>query len=379
MSSRVKVVIASLLIPSSFAAASVRQTLYSLYADQPRSIVEQRIAVVRNAEEFFRHFVAYFHLAVKRQVFSLPEFKDLEKIDGWCAGDPHVENFGALLSRTGNPFFLMNDKDDAGPCPLTSDVLRLLVSWRFVWDKMPASEIVSAYQAGLTGRAAPEVPKYVRGLLKRAAKKGLYPDSRWVDLDKLKFRKDDELREVPNVVADTLANGLGIEIRRDWKVINVRQRFKIGGGSGGRFRYLILLERRKDEHVLVEYKEIARPATFVYDPPVVPPAQRIMSALRWEAQPVMGFWDRTIEVFGRTFFVRPSWDGQSDVNEKDFDRDDVVPVARYEAYLIGDLHRRSAGMSLAAPKLLEIPMATWETAVRVLVKAEADAFEELRH
>lgn len=364
-------------LSASFASADVRRTLSSLYPDLPPGVLEQRIANVRTSEEFFRHFVAYFHLAVRQQVFARPEFQDLAKINGWCAGDPHTENFGALIALSGRAFFLMNDKDDAGPCPLTSDVLRMLVSWRFVWDKFPSGEIVSAYQAGLLGRAPPEVPSYVQSLLKHGERRGLRPDSRWIDLDKMKFRKDDELREVSPSVEEALANGLSIEIRRDWKVLDVRQRFKIGGGSGGRFRYLLLLERRKDEHVLVEYKEITRPATFVYDPPPVPPQQRILDALRWEAQPVVGFWDRVTTIFNRPFFLRPLWDGQNDVVEKDLGRSDIIPVARYEAFLIGDLHRRSAGASALTPRILNFDINLWEKAAQILLQAENDAFGEI--
>ena len=85
MAFRTLILIAGLIAPS-FASAGVKQTLYSLYPDLPPGVLEQRIAAVRDPEELFRHFVAYFHLAAKQLVFSLPEFRELEKINGWCAG-----------------------------------------------------------------------------------------------------------------------------------------------------------------------------------------------------------------------------------------------------------------------------------------------------
>ncbi|MBI3724288.1 DUF2252 family protein [bacterium] len=110
-------------------------------AVRPALIAIKRERMATGAVPFFRATAPLFFFRLREEL-APPRPAPLEQLGrwlegdasaaqdrlSWCAGDVHLENFGAYRANDGEERFGLNDFDDALVAPLEVDVLRLLAS-----------------------------------------------------------------------------------------------------------------------------------------------------------------------------------------------------------------------------------------------------------
>ena len=131
----------------------------------------EKMSAVESSERFFTSFVEYYYLLLNSNRSQLESVHALDSVGGWCAGDAHPGNFGALIMDDGSSRFAINDMDDAGPCPVVMDFLRFLTAAKLTSPNIKVQDLVSAYLDGISGHLV-NVPSAVRDLLKKSAKRG---------------------------------------------------------------------------------------------------------------------------------------------------------------------------------------------------------------
>src|SRR5688500_5751506 len=99
---------------------STREELADLYPEQTPKFLEERIKAADAPFKFLRAFVPYYYRALKDKPADYPAFESLKSFEGWCAGDPHHENFGVMIDAESAAAFTLTDLDDSGPCPLVA-------------------------------------------------------------------------------------------------------------------------------------------------------------------------------------------------------------------------------------------------------------------
>ncbi len=318
----------------------------------------------------------------------------------WCAGDVHVENFGAYHANDGHERFGLNDFDDALPAPFEVDVLRLA-----------ASVLVAARSKRLDGV---EGVKLVRRLLATYAKHihddALDPGKKELkgSADKLLDAATDATREAfldkrapvhkgrrafepsprypaldPALRARILAafesgtRGLAATEKHGfYSVVDVAGRVA-GLGSLGCARYAVLVEGGGKGNVLMELKE-AKPASLArHGCPALAPAdeaERIVAAqvaLRGERSPHLG----SLALDGLSFYFRRLHHHEQRIDLEHVKADELGELVEAEALVLARSHARSRhALGLA---MLEAPaeseLASWlRTAAHLAGAVEGD-------
>jgi uncharacterized protein (DUF2252 family) len=217
-----------------FAAHSQAQTM----TDIPYSFDAAKLQSSADAFHFLRAFVPYFYLEFEANHASLPVLTSLTDVTGWCAGDAHPENFGALLQENGKSLFGVNDMDDAGPCPVILDLARLMVSSRLYNDSIDLSDMIKAYRHGLENKSE-DMPVEISQMLKDSEKKGEDPKKSKVDHKSLV--RDSKANEVTSKIASEISTAISGRLPRQSTILDMMETSKVGGGSGGLRRYEVLI------------------------------------------------------------------------------------------------------------------------------------------
>ncbi|MBX3032496.1 MAG: DUF2252 family protein [Bdellovibrionaceae bacterium] len=362
--------------------AGVRQDLAALYPEQSSATLEQRIALLNSPNDFFRAFGPYFYLRAKKNLLNVEPWKSLKGHQGWCAGDAHPKNFGVLLSERNQPLYSINDVDDSNPCPVIADVLRFLTGWGLIVGDDLSTAWLPPYLAGLEGRPL-QPPAIVRQLMEKGRERGLAPKSKWVDPKTGAFRPLDELSPVNGPLAVEISQQAQRIAGPGWEILELRERLRMEGGSGGLKRFLILLKGPKNvlkrQPLLLEFKEIApRPATAVLDVPRLDPQARISHAWKWEQGPSVTRWHRFARIAGHLMMSRPLWDGNVDIDVEKMSFSERQGLALYQASLLGWLHRQGAVPADFADDLRQVPTEAWTKSLHLLVREMNAAYTEVR-
>src|SRR4051812_25509910 len=104
--------------------ASLHAAATSALTDVSYAFDTERVFYANSTAHFFTAFGEYYYLLLDANRSQLTTVAALDQTGGWCVGDAHPENFGALILKNGHSIFTINDMDDAGPCPLVMDLLR---------------------------------------------------------------------------------------------------------------------------------------------------------------------------------------------------------------------------------------------------------------
>jgi uncharacterized protein (DUF2252 family) len=322
---------------------------------RPELFALKRERMAAGAVPFFRATAALFFARLREQLRDvvLDPLEPLARWLGgdadaargrvtWCAGDVHVENFGAYKASDGVLRFGLNDFDDAVVAPLEVDVLRLASSTLIAArgpgaDAGPESlalarRVLERYARHLAAAGAGEARDpgaaelaegAVRDLLGRAddASRREFLDKRapvgkggkraFVPSDRYRPVAAEERALVFDALERAVA-GLGEsahERKGYYRPIDVAARVA-GLGSLGVARYAIVAEGKgkdAEDNVLLELKE-AKPASVARIPipelaSFADEAARVIEgqgALRGERTPDLG--RTTIE--GRPFYLR---------------------------------------------------------------------------
>lgn len=366
----------SLMLSWSLLASSWAHAQSTVLKDADYNFDGTKLEAAENSFYFFRSFVDYFYLLIKGNLGVLSTSNTLTSTAGWCVGDAHPENFGILLQENGKALFSMNDFDDAGPCPVGLDLLRLMVGARLHNSDWGLGKIRKAYVAGLRREALKE-PAVISDLMKKGLKKGLGPDPK--KLNGTSFVRNGAMGEVSPEVLAQIKNAL-VSMKvfdAKAKILDVVSTSKVGGGSGGLLRFEVLLSV-SEQLLHLEMKEEINPSIYPIATGAIPSIpERIMSAISYnQSQPSKYY--AVVKILGKDMMVRPRFDGNVGVSlekQSDGDNQDIVT---YEAYVLGLIHSRSVvNASGWAQKIEDINSKDLENDVNRLVEHFNKKFSSL--
>ncbi len=194
------------------------------------------------------------------------------RIEGTIAGDAHAANFGQVLVKN-KPFEVhLIDLDDSGKGPLLGDLLRLAISIKESGADIKYKEIWEAYQDGLSGGDNYTAPDFVEKKLNQTNADFLLEQQELLtehlnDDGELTLADFDlkPMSRAPEWLKQALTDLKTKIARRNdgTEVISTGWKKHTDGGSQGMMRMWLLL-KRDNQYRLVEYKQMAAPATENY-------------------------------------------------------------------------------------------------------------------
>lgn len=279
--------------------------LMDVYPDQTKGFLEHRLNSSKTPFEKWRSFPKAYHFILR----DLP--KSPKARMGFCAGDPHLENFGFFPAPV--PLFTLNDFDDSQPCSLDDDLLRFIIGSKMI-STLSTEQFLKAYTASTWPQ-----PEILSGLKRKSLQKGKELPKKYKKLLKKKICAGDfEAATVKGVKADLIC-----------------ARTKLTGGSAGLKRFLVLKGSQGFELKPVESPENTKRAVDLFLGPDF----------------ARDFFPTKLE--GRDYLRRPLWAGVRAVELKDLSASAIGEVLLYETHLLGALHRKSnsAALTLSAKEL----------------------------
>eukprot|EP01036_Dinobryon_divergens_P031108 gene31108-40453_t len=353
----------------------------ALYPELDYSLFEEKMNSIHSDFFFLRTCVPYYYSHFSKFLHTKPlplVIEALMPYGGWCAGDPHLENFGASLNDDGDALFSINDFDDAGHSLLVADALRFFTSVILGFPgtkEEDLQKIVDSYTKGLIFDGKFKDIKYkskvVEDLLIDAEKFGWDPKKNAVD-DPTEPTKlvipstsedghDPRIDRENNPTWDNLVNTLKKHYGEGVDLIDAIQEDRAGGGSGGLNRFLTLVhipkleEGKKPKRVLIQFKQEPKPGVF----PLVEAlhgdvgsfTQRLPNTLEFTT--IHG----TASIYYRAdtlsylnedrptdYLLRPRFHSNRGVSLAEIGdkEEDKVHLARDEAFTLGLIHRKSA-------------------------------------
>ena len=357
------------------ASSSLKDVIYNFDHD--------RLNKASDSLQLLRTFTDYYYDLFPANKNNLASSKVAPLSSGWCVGDAHPENFGVLLQEDNNVTFTINDLDDAGPCPVIDDFLRLLISSRLYNPKLNIDKMVSAYTDGLNGKT-PDFPKSIRKLSEKSKEAGFGVDPK--DLDGKKLKRKKETNEVSSEIRIKIAQNIekyfsdkNLLIDKI-KVIDVISTAKIGGGSGGLIRYEVLCERGNGDLVHLELKELTTPAIEAVATKAIPNQTiRMAKTLEVEQGDSASKFYNVIEIDKKMLFMRPKFAGNIGVNLEDYDKDQIKDIMRLEAYILGTIHAQSVDVSPYLKALDSMSSNDWESDVSAFTHHFDKKYSDLKN
>ncbi len=321
--------------------------------DPQYSFDTTKLAVAKSPLKFMRSYVDYFYLLLMDNKNSFLAVRELQSVQGWCVGDAHPENFGALLLQDGTSIFTMNDLDDGGPCPVGFDYLRLLVSANLAVKDLSIESFRAAYLKGLRGEGLP-APDAVTDLLNKSAKKGKKSSAKKIKDNKIV--RDSEMIEVSEQEKQDVASamtGLGHLLAPRAKLLDVVASRKVGGGSGGLLRYEVLIDKA-GEKIHLELKEQVRPAIYPVSVGNIPEVvQRISKGVDYTQGSEASRFYLGLKVAGREMLMRPLFSGNTGLEIDEFSAETARQIVYFEAFTLGQIHARSLSDKLSWVQKIE--------------------------
>lgn len=347
--------------------------------DVAYSFDRAKLDAAADSFHFLRSYVDYFYLLVKANRGSLQAVSAADGVPGWCVGDAHPENFGALIQNDGTSLFTMNDIDDSGPCPVVLDLYRLMVSSRLYDQNTKLDKLVQAYAAGLQGQAY-EMPSPVADMLAKSRKKGTAPDPKKVSGNRL-LRGDNmyELNSGELAQIKTALASMSAALSPRVKMLDAVSTSKVGGGSGGLLRYEVLLDNG-GALLHLEFKEEVTPSIYPVAAGQIPSTpQRVATTIRMDQGPGSSALYSVVTISGKYMFVRPRFDGNVGMSlDKQNDKDNT-DIIRCEAYMLGKIHARSVKNAGSwARQVQALPSSAWESDAALMTAQFSLKFSQLQ-
>lgn len=340
--------------------------------------MELRYKTVADEFHFLRSFVPYYYQLVKTQPGLTLSLAPLAKFNGWCVGDAHLENFGAVLQPSGNAIFTINDMDDAGPCPLSADALRFFTGVYLWRPDADVGEAVDAYLAGLkNGRG--DLSKPVSDLIQNAEDGGQKVPKKFRGETDLRLARQDGYSPVPPADLEDLTEVLEKTFGPRVKVYDaLLEDMRWNGGSGGLRRYVALVSSAEvSQPGVIEIKEVREPGIFPLAAGKIPsPATRFQRTLEMEQGSKVLNWYGSVGLKGASYIVRPKIDGNVGVSIDDFKEDELEKIVLDEARTLGALHSDSHEDYVSAARAL--PKDAWLKAAQAAAVAIRSAYAELK-
>ncbi len=355
------------------------QTLYPYFKPDE---IQRKIQTVTDGEHFLRTFIPYYYFTLKNNPQMTGNLISMAREAGWCVGDAHYSNFGAILNRGGVADFTINDLDDAGPCPLFTDVLKLFVSARLVTPQFNFQQLLKAYILGLSGAPSNLSPE-VRQLLLNSQKIGAVPDPKEL-ASPTKLLRDVNGREFTAEEKTAVIAALNHAYANSAIMIDGYASFKTGGGSHGLQIFKVLLKSRPSSRTpfsdtqLVQFKRLVSPGIF---PLLVGPMPNVMDRIHTtlmveQGQTFSGFYG--VETVLKTpYLLTPEWMGNLKIDPRTLNPAQLFNVALDEFYVLGRIHSHSA--SPAYPQMIaQTAVTDWQLAAQTIGAYMIEVFKTVK-
>ena len=402
---------------TSSSSEQLLKEIAALYPELDYSLFEEKINSIQSAFFFLRTCVPYYYSHFSKVLHTKPlpnVIEALKQYGGWCAGDPHLENFGASLNDDGDALFSINDFDDAGHSLLVADALRFFTSVILGFPgtkEEDLQKIVHSYTKGLIFDGKFKDIKYkskvVEDLLKDAEKFGWDPKKNAVDDPKkptklvISSTSEDGHVHDPHIDRSTwdyLVNTLKKHYGEEVDLIDAIQEDRTGGGSGGLNRFLTLVhipkpKKKKPDRVLIQFKQEPKPGVF----PLVEAlhgdvgsfTQRLPNTLEFttiHGSASIYYRADTLSYLneGRPtdYLLRPRFRSNRGVSLADIGdkEEDKVNLARDEAFTLGLIHGKSVDDKKAYMKAATaIDPTEWLVVAKEFAVTMTQAFNTIRN
>jgi uncharacterized protein (DUF2252 family) len=341
--------------------------------DQPK------LSHAPDVEAFFGSFVDYYYLLMQK---NKVQFKSLDKAwnsAGWCVGDAHAENFGVLLLKKGSALFTMNDMDDAGPCPVVLDFVRLLISARFYDSQIDLTDPLLSYAQGLRGQIR-EAPSVLQTFIQKAQALGMGPSAKKVIGNKIvrnatSIEVSSAQFDVVNLAISTL---LKSTVSQPLQVLDMIATHKVGGGSDGLLRYEVLINNQ-GSLLHIELKTEVQPSVYPVATSLIPDTvARIMHTLQVEQGIDVSPFYGVVDIDNQAMLVRPRFAGNVGFSLMKFSNLKNKEIISYESYLLGRIHARSLSDPMAMALNIEnLPSQDFENEVTAVTHHFQKKLKEL--
>jgi hypothetical protein len=350
--------------------------LSSFYTHQSRSFIENRIKLNDDVYAFYRSFVPIFYDVFLKLGTKKAKLARLEKYVATIGGDTHFENFGFIVDDNGLVHLLLNDLDDSTEGKLYYDVFRNYIAGNILTKKLDWKDYRQAYLDGIQGRErqySPYVQKQIETYEAEIKKK---VDS-YVSVEGTpRFIK---LKKPNRPVNSDEARDLRIALKKKFPQIEIFDqyvRIKEDGGSAGMLRFQVLAKTEPDSLVKwLDIKELETSSLDKVQPPDVPVSEvnRIKKLLKNIYEGLFNKSIRTAKIADKTFLIRFVDQFILGVVANDIPKDQMVDVARDEAYALGVMH----GQSLASKSNLSIAdyVQDWDSIAHEDLKDISEAIE----
>jgi hypothetical protein len=171
-------------------------------------------------------------------------------------GDAHPENFGFVVAG-GRTHFVFNDFDDSGFTDAGVDALRWFTAHR-LWTRRPreTDALIARYVAVL--RAPGRVPAVPKALVPAPEKVLAKQAKKFIEGDRLVRSSKTKLSNSDRHERAVVTRGL---TEHGSRVLDVAERERDHGGSGGLRRYWALVQGSDGARDVLELKELSEPAT----------------------------------------------------------------------------------------------------------------------
>lgn len=290
---------------------------------------------------FYRSFVDYFYLLVKKNEESLST-APLKKTEGLCVGDAHAENFGFVIDNNLASMFTHNDLDDSGVCPLVYDYLRMSVSYYLYDNEAPLKEAFESYLSGLK-RNSVIMPRPVEKMYLKSMEKGIAISEKKISNNK--FIRKPEYQEVSMEDFNYIKNLVEKSLTDfNLTVLDIVATQKDSGGSAGLSRYEILAKYRADL-IQLELKELATPSIYpVSSKSEMGSFERISLALQFIHGAEYSRFYKVLSYQKKDFLLRPNkFPNFVGVELSKNSLKENREVIHYEFYVMGLIHSSTMG------------------------------------
>lgn len=380
MNLKANVVTFALTIIFSFPAfadkAKILRDLEMLHPQLSKEEIQKKIDLANDAGEFLRSFPTYFFYTLKSNSQLIASLIKLAPEAGWCVGDAHFANFGAVLDKRGKALLTINDLDDGGPCPLMTDTLKyftslLLDGYQFNW-----ALVMFAYRQGL--ESGPNLPsRETQTLLALSEKRGL-----GVDPDDLetpsKLKREKDSRETTASEKEFITRSIASSYSSAWNMIDSYAYTKQGGGSHGLLRFRALI-KNGGAFQQIQFKQLVQPAIFPLVVGAMPSAAiRIKTSLLVEqGDNYSPFY--SIQNLSSTMpmFMQPLRFGDVKYKVKDYNSGQIQNIIVDQTKQLARIHSKTASQKYPQAIASTVDM-EWTIATRNLAKYFREVYTTLK-
>ncbi|MEM8963410.1 MAG: DUF2252 family protein [Acidobacteriota bacterium] len=359
------------LLPAEERRVHVRQTLledhvHRLYRS-PDATQSKFDKIARSAFDFFRGTALLFYRDQAGTDGHLPQVL--------VVGDVHPENYGIMPDENGEPFFGLNDFDEAHVAPFSWDVKRGAVGFYLAGRhhdlahkicRRIARDFAAAYIDGLHLFAQDDSerhhrlhetnsPELIAALIADSKRNRRDWLSAFVDLDQGRFRTDHaELDPASDRIDDIQA---AIDRYRQinevpqagraghYRVKDVAIKHGSGTASLGLDRFFVLIESARPDHgddVILEMKQARDSALLGLTPPIEheSAATQIVTAHDVHLAGGDPYYGHT-ELGNVSYLVRERSPYKDSIDLEDLDRDNFLSYAKICGRVLAQAHARA--------------------------------------